>query len=344
MTLSRQFTIAPLVALALVTSACGGSNGGSLVISTPAPPPGLTPTPASIGAPARAAIPNANLLPQASEGGPTMATSHGTVFPLLQTAVSINSSGVSADTATINAGGSLVSKPGGSGYLLNLGNSALGVANVVLSPTTSGVFKASIANGGQVFLQVDDPASSQLSWSSYGFWDVVSFNGARTQGAFVTGLATPNAAVPKTGSATFTGKVAGEVILPQAGRENGVNYFSLEGDANLEANFASGTVTGRLTNMTASDFDATKLPWNSMSLVASFVHGENFFNGTTAATSAPGNTASLKGTATGTLAGMLFGPSGQELGAVWTLSDGVGAAFGTIRAKPNPSGANPWDY
>jgi hypothetical protein len=38
------------------------------------------------------------------------------------------------------------------------------------------------------------------------------------------------------------------------------------------------------------------------------------------------------------VAGMFFGPNAEELGAVWTLSDGIGAAIGTIGAKHDPWG------
>ena len=71
-----------------------------------------------------------------------------------------------------------------------------------------------------------------------------------------------------------------------------------------------------------------------MSLLGAISGGN--FAGTTAATSAPGTQGSLTGSAIGTFAGLFFGPAAQELGAVWTLSDGTATVIGTIGAKTGP--------
>ena len=105
----------------------------------------------------------------------------------------------------------------------------------------------------------------------------------------------------------------------------GIQTTSLFGDASLQANFGSGSISGDLTNM-HSGFGT----WNSVSLLGNISGGN--FTGTSAATSAPGTPGSLSGSATGTFAGMFFGPNAQELGAVWTLYDGSASAVGTIGA------------
>jgi hypothetical protein len=66
----------------------------------------------------------------------------------------------------------------------------------------------------------------------------------------------------------------------------------------------------------------------------------NVFSGQTAANSAPGNSLSLKATAVGAITGGFYGPAADNVGAVWTLSngDGTGAAAGALgAAKPAPS-------
>ena len=65
-----------------------------------------------------------------------------------------------------------------------------------------------------------------------------------------------------------------------------------------------------------------------MSLLGAISGGD--FTGTTAATTSPGTVGSMSSSATGTFAGAFFGPSAQELGAVWTLHDGTSTAIGTI--------------
>ena len=344
MILHRTLATASAFAMALSLTACGDGGGPTSLVSAPPPTasPPATPAAASIAAPALAAAPNSALFPIASDMGPTITAHPKTLFPLLQSVVSIGPAGVTADTITINAGATLAFDSSDSSYEIAIANPALGVSNVVLNSTPSGVFQADVAGGKHVSLRIADPFTSNLSWTSFGYWDVAQTNGSRTQAEFVTGYATPAGAVPTTGAATYTGSVRGEVILPQAGRENGVNYGALSGDATLFANFGTGTITGNLLNMVSTDFDGNKLPWNSVSLSGT-LSGQNMFSGTSMATSAPGNSVSLRGTATGTFAGAFFGPRGQELGAVWTLSDGIGAAFGTIGAK-DCSGCGGWDY
>jgi hypothetical protein len=105
----------------------------------------------------------------------------------------------------------------------------------------------------------------------------------------------------------------------------------LAGDATLQTNFGTGTITGSLTNMTANG-----APWNSVSLAGTISGGQNYFSGTSGVSSAPAGPYSLSGSATGTFAGLFFGPNAQELGAVWTLFDGTNAAAGTIGAKSGP--------
>lgn len=74
------------------------------------------------------------------------------------------------------------------------------------------------------------------------------------------------------------------------------------------------------------------LQWNDVSLNASIAPGTSRFSGSTAATSAPGTGFSLAGSATGHIDGAFYGPAAQNLGAVWSLSDGTGSAIGVIAA------------
>jgi hypothetical protein len=339
--------IASSIALAVGLSGCGG--GGTSMASIPPPPAAPTPTPtptptaASISAPARAIAPNANLFPQAAAGGPTIQAHLSTVFPLLETVVSIAPGIVTAGTSTMNAGATLASTAPGTSYKLDVGNPALGVANVVLNPSPSGsatVFQADLGVGSTAFLDIANPATSNLSWTSYGFWDVHATT-SYTNTAFVTGYATPAATMPVSGTATYQGSVIGEAFHPDAAGIDGTDFYQLTGDASLQANFGSGTIAGSL-NMNSKSFEGETFPWNSVSLLGSIAGGQ--FSGTSAVTSAPANSGSLSAAATGTFAGMFFGPNAQELGAVWTLYDGTSSAIGSIGAKNDPACSGCWDY
>lgn len=340
--------IASSIALAIGLSGCGG--GGSDVASTPPPPPTPTPTPtpaaATISALARAVAPNANLFPAASVGGPTIQSHSSTVFPLLESVVSIVPGRVSAASTTMTAGATLASVSPSSSYGLDVGNPALGVSNVVLSPSSSGsanVFVADLGGGALASLDIANAATSNLSWTTYGFWNVQASNNY-TNAAFVTGYSTPATSVPANGSATYRGNVIGEAYHPAVDGIDGVTFYHLSGDVTLEASFGSGSITGNLTNMITTGFEGDTAPWNSVSLLGTISGAK--FNGTSAATNAPGNSGSLSNSATGTFAGMFFGPSAEELGAVWTLNEGTSSAVGSFGATSSSSsgGAGYWDY
>ena len=67
-----------------------------------------------------------------------------------------------------------------------------------------------------------------------------------------------------------------------------------------------------------------------MTFAGTFTTGLNGFTGTTGVSSAPGNAFSLLSTATGFLAGRFFGPTAEEVGAVWNLYDGTRIANGVL--------------
>jgi hypothetical protein len=147
------------------------------------------------------------------------------------------------------------------------------------------------------------------------------------------GYETPGSSMPKTGTANFTGLASASVFKPASGT---ILETSISGNANLSADFSSGQVTGALTQMKQYDGLGTSpyhfLQWNDVSLNASIAPGSNRFSGSTAATSAPGTGFSLAGSATGHIDGAFYGPAAQNLGAVWSLSDGSASALGTIAA------------
>jgi hypothetical protein len=354
MTQFPKAIVASSIALAIGLSGCGGGGGDVASIPPPPPTPMPTPTPtptptpspaaATISALASAAAPNASLFPTASLGGPTIQSHSSTVFPLLQSVVSILPGSVAAANTTMTAGATIASTSPSSSYRLDVGNPALGVSNVVLTPSPSGkanAFQADLSGGATAFLDIANAATSNLSWTTYGFWDVHASNNY-TNAAFVTGYSTPATAVPMNGTATYRGNVIGEAYHPAAGGIDGVNFDHLSGDVTLQASFGSGSITGDLTNMITTGFEGDTAPWNSVSLLGT-ISGAGF-SGTSAATSAPANSGSLSSSATGTFVGMFFGPSAQELGAVWTLHDGTSSAVGSFGATTNPSCLGCWDY
>jgi hypothetical protein len=158
----------------------------------------------------------------------------------------------------------------------------------------------------------------------------------RYVGEFVAGFQTPPSAMPTSGSATYSlaQGVLGWMATPQSGQSVAFHVEVVQGDANLTVDFASGQLTGTFTNMLVGDGVAILKggpypAWNDVSISAS-ISGATFA-GSAATTSYPTGSLSL-GPATGTIRGGFYGPAADEVGAVWTLSDGRNTAFGTVGA------------
>jgi hypothetical protein len=135
--------------------------------------------------------------------------------------------------------------------------------------------------------------------------------------------------MPTTGTANYA--AAGGVVGTVAA---GGSEAALSGDAAFAVDFGTGAITGALTNISASSA-AGSAPWNDVSVNASIASGTSSFGGTTSAASATAGTHALKASAKGAIQGAFFGPSANELGAQWSLSngDGSGSALGVVGAK-----------
>jgi hypothetical protein len=176
---------------------------------------------------------------------------------------------------------------------------------------------------------------SGLSYVGIGQWGNNSIgvqplsNQSMAMGLF--GYETPASATPTSGTAAYSGSgtVRGAVYVPYVG---GPGSAELKGDANLSVDFASGNITGKFNNITSFDGCFTA-PWNDVSVNAKIAPGTSKFSGTTATPSQPANTGyNLQPTATGSIKGGFYGPTAQQLGAVWTLSDGTASAIGGVVA------------
>jgi hypothetical protein len=178
-----------------------------------------------------------------------------------------------------------------------------------------------------------NPTGDGLTWGySYvllGNWALPTWGQNQSGAAFVFGYETPVAAMPSTGTATFSGGASATVLKPDGGTIKATDVW---GGAMFSVNFASGTLTGAFTNMQQPNGSGGFLPWNDVSVSASIAGGTNRFSGSTEATSNPNTTFSLSGSATGHIDGAFFGPGAENLGAVWSLSDGTGSALGVVGA------------
>ena len=108
----------------------------------------------------------------------------------------------------------------------------------------------------------------------------------------------------------------------------------------MTADFAAGLISGTLTNMRATDASNVTTPWNDVAVSATIATGTTVFSGTTAASTAPAAPFALKGAASGQIRGEFYGGSSEQVGAVWSLSDGNASAIGVFggRIPTSPGG------
>lgn len=224
----------------------------------------------------------------------------------------------------------------------------MGVEDVVLEEVPGAPqLMATLSDGRVVRVTLDTTdrnstsVDGELDWAAYGAWNVSAQSGnVQTATYYVTGAETPDGNLPTTGTATFEGFVVGNVTLPDGQNVKGA---SLLGDASMTVDFGSGTITGGAPNISATPF-GTIIPgtpsspgtpevWNGLTFSGTMTSGINSFSGTTGVSSAPGNAYSLSSTADGFFSGLFYGPNANELGAVWNLADGVGAASGVLIGK-----------
>ena len=336
-----KHSMASAVALAvgLVSlSACGGGSSGSGVEFNPPPPapPPPPPPPAAAGTVSAAAIATSQsgtASPVAITGGPTIQLHSATTFPLLESVVKVQPGSAVADATANTDGGSLRSTSTGNIYNDDFRLTVPG-AGLDVDMAAGGWYCYSVCGyAGDVYVSLNfpEPATSNLSWTTYGTWG--TYAPTSRFASYVTGYKTPASAVPISGSATYNGKTQGYIFYPLTGGhyDTGIGISSLYGDASLQANFGTGNITGSLTNMTHDGGT-----WNNVALAGSITGGVNAFSGTAAVTSTPGGAGTLNSTGAGNFVGMFFGPGAEELGAVWNLFDGTVTATGSFGAKKIP--------
>src|SRR6185437_7823858 len=165
-------------------------------------------------------------------------------------------------------------------------------------------------------------AVGTLSYTSYGVWSQPGANPA--SGAVAAVTQTPAAAMPKTGSASYTGGAVGMATT-------GTTATALAGAFNATADFGHMTVVGGMTmNQTAAD--GTQSLYDSYAFNAAFTGGTAQFSGTVTAA----NNKALSGTTIGALSG----PQGQEIGGTFALQGGgtgVSGAFGGSTTGTQPT-------
>lgn len=185
---------------------------------------------------------------------------------------------------------------------------------------SSGATAATLAALGQPGIDVrqqrPNPTSSDtglianpyvLGWEyqSFGVWNSQA-GPAGSIRASSFGAPTPASALPTSGSATFSGKVAGVYISPQG------QSAMAAGDLSVNANFSTRSLafSSSATSITLDARSATAAPHLNLKGTLSYAPNTNSFSGALA---------TAGGTLTGSSQGRFYGPAAQELGGAFTV-------------------------
>lgn len=346
----RKPLLAILMPCLLGIAACGGGGGSGSAISTGGVSgtgsTGSTGTTSNFSVyiePINAAFITTQTLvipgtptsfPVASASTPNLSTSTppvGTVFPLEQIALSIDTKIGGVGSPGVNSGVQLTytgtqTVNGAATPLFEMTIPDYHVDVQGLNPNGTSM---TLPDGRTVVL-----AMTSLNYSLYAGWAISPFlvgSNANSIGIGISGYQTPSNAVPTSGSATYLGNnTAGApggvqgTVLSSSGSV--LSAAAITGSASVNVNFASGAVAGSLTNMTATPTGGTASAWNTINLSGTL--SGSAISGTTSTSASVSGTYGLSAGSTGTVRGALFGPNGQELGLVWAINDPTQVNFG----------------
>jgi len=190
---------------------------------------------------------------------------------------------------------------------------------VIISGARTGVFPASASGGGGVD-QLTLDALNGMRYVRAGRWaSSTSSNGVTTAltDAFTFGMATPAAALPRTGSASYAVQLAG--ALADASQPG---PLAVTGNGTLSANFATGAITTSGTAIASfTNSGITSTTNGSFSGSATLSSSANSFTGAL--------NLALLGGYSGTLLGHFYGPAADETGASAALT-GANGAVGAV--------------
>jgi hypothetical protein len=195
-------------------------------------------------------------------------------------------------------------------------------------------FYRDTATGGTLKLFNQGPANPviALTYTAYGKWTTVPQGSIVLNDNYVVfGSITPASAVPRTGSASYNFIVDGTYQL--AGSPSGKTY-SLSGNGQLTANFASATTGITLTPVATNTTNGSKIQFGTLT-------GGGFIDASSSSWGATSRVRGADGSKTLFSAqGNFFGPQAQEIGGAFTLTktlgtQEIGAGAGAIVGKKN---------
>ncbi len=212
-------------------------------------------------------------------------------------------------------------------------NSAVGT-NVTIDTSLGGVFGIlaafpNIAFGvtanDQNYALIAREAAFGWDYQSFGVWTTGGGTGSGTVGAATVGAETAGSAIPVSSTGSYVGVSGGRYV-----DSSGVPFFTAS-DMTATANFGTRSIAFSTSN-TVTSTDLTSATANSnlnMSGTLSYSAGVNQFTGSVTSVGGGPSNAAMSGTATG----KFYGPTAQEIGGTFGLSNGSTAYLGGFGGK-----------
>lgn len=320
-TSKRQQKVLAVAIVSMFLSACGGGGGSDGTVPTTP----TTPTATTFTSWSNVADGSTVVVPGMSQEvswardpvtGPTTSISTPTAVTT-----------ASSFTETLNSSGTItkavITSPTGSVTFDTTAGATIGPLDI--APTINA---AENPSAGTIALAAD-PIASGWNYQSFGVWETGRLTGSGNVGVMSIGAPTAGAAIPTTGTATYSGKSVG-FYTDATGQ--GHATFS---DLNVNANFGTRTL-GLSTAGTVKTVDfVTSTQASNLNLTGTLTYaaGTNSF---------AGNVATSGGTLSGASSGRFYGPSAQELGGMFILQAGsgipetYGGAYGAKRGAIAP--------
>jgi|GEM_PF-1428569 len=193
----------------------------------------------------------------------------------------------------------------------------------LVSPGTS-VFVSEdafgLAGNGGVLTTVSDLGGSD--YASWGYWYKVGEMNDVEFGFWVGGALTPNANVPTSGSATYSGKVLGGVAS-----SNGLDLINTAtSSVNLAINFGSNNVASGNISFSTVGGQSWNLNVDSAtsSISRAAISGNSGFGASFDAANSSSNVGSIN---SGVIAGNFYGPNAQTVGGSFKATAGMDNAY-----------------
>jgi len=220
-----------------------------------------------------------------------------------------------AGDATTTGQGGIIDLAADGSLRLTLNNQALGVNRVALGTN------ARINIPGGTFQSFTDPSAGERNHVRHSFW-IITTSAGKSGGVSSTGFVPRPGSIPTTGGSTYSGTIGGLISEYHIAGGDGVALLS--GNVQLNVDFASRAVTGRITGLrVGSDGIYVTGPVNELTFTATYNAATNTYSGEVLSGSPPGGPNAFQAGARGAIVGQFYGPDAGETGAVLTLSDGT---------------------